>query len=329
MQEHEYTAAYIDIHFKGCAVYDARRLAQAVGLKRPDTIEITAPGCTRKFMPTISGIYYAEFDEGRKDEPPIVLIHGAGSSHLVWPAEIRRLPGQRVLAIDLPGHGRSAGTAQQSIRAYADQIVNFLGDLGLYHAVFIGHSMGGAIALTLAMRDPTQVAGLGLISTGAYLGVDAAFMEDLANPVTIPSALHQFQSRAFGPQAAPALVERCMQPIRQTRGSVLYGDWRACADFDVREAVAQIEAPTWVIVGSEDRVTPVAYAHFLAGRMPAARLQIIPGGGHMVLLEQTGSVLQGLQQYLSALSAARFAAARVRLVSPNTVTTYQPEKRKR
>lgn len=280
-------------------------------------------------MPTSAGIYYAEFDEGRKDEPPIVLIHGAGSNHLVWPAEIRRLPGQRVLAIDLPGHGRSAGTAQQSIGAYANQVVNFLGELGLYHAVFIGHSMGGAIALTLAMRDPTQVAGLGLISTGAYLGVSPEFVEDLANPMTSPSALQRFQARAFGPQVSPVLIERCMQAIKATRGSVIYGDWRACAEFDLRESVAQIEAPAWVIVGSEDKVTPVAYAHFLAGKMPAARLQIIPGGGHMVLLEQTARVLQGLQQYLSALSAARFAAARVRLPTASTVATLHTEKRPR
>jgi pimeloyl-ACP methyl ester carboxylesterase len=280
-------------------------------------------------MPTASGIYYAEFDEGRKEDPPIVLIHGAGSSHQVWPAEIRRLPGQRVLAVDLPGHGRSAGIARQTIRAYADRIVDFLGELGLYHAVFIGHAMGGAIALALAVRDPMQVAGLGLISTGAYLGVDPGFLEDLSNPVTIPSALHRFQKRAFGPDTPLPLIERCMAAIKETRGSVLYGDWRACADFDLRDAVAQIEAPTWVIVGSEDQVTPVAYAHFLVGRMPAARLQIIPGGGHMVMLEQTGRVAQGLQQYLSALSAARFAAARVRLPNPSTAIPYQTEKRKR
>lgn len=279
-------------------------------------------------MPIASGIYYAEHDEGRKDEPPIVLIHGAGSNHMVWPAEIRRLPGQRVLAVDLPGHGRSAGIAQQTIQAYADQIVNFLGELGLYHAVFIGHSMGGAIALALAMRDPTQTAGLGLISTGAYLGVDPIFLENLANPVTTITALQRFQTRAFGPQAAQPLIDRCMQNLKETRGSVLYGDWRACAEFDLREAVAQIEAPAWVIVGSEDQITPVSYAHFLAGRMPAARLQIISGGGHMVLLEQTGLVLQGLQQYLSALSAARFAAARVRMPAPNPISAYQTQKRK-
>ena len=273
-------------------------------------------------MPTASGIYYAQFDEGRKDEPPVILIHGAGSSHLVWPAELRRLSGQRVLAVDLPGHGRSGGTAQQTISAYSSQMVEFLAALGLYQAVFVGHSMGGAVALDVAVKHPAHVAGLGLIATGAYLGVNPDFLENLSSPLMVPNALHTFQQRAFGPQASPALVDRCMQTIKETRSSVLYGDWRACAEFDVRESVVRIESPAWVIAGSEDQITPVAYAHFLAGRMPAARLQIIPGAGHMLILEQPGRIAQGLQQFLGALSAARFAAARVRLPSPAPVPSF-------
>lgn len=185
--------------------------------------------------------------------------------------------------------------------------------------------MGGAVALELAVNHPTHVAGLGLIATGAYLGVDPTFLEHLANPVTIPNALHIFQMRAFGSQATPILIERCMQAMKETRSSVLYGDWRACSDFDLREAAVRVEAPAWVICGSEDRLTPINYANFLAGSLPAARLQIIPGAGHMLILEQPGRVAQGLQQFLAALSAARFSAARVRLPMPITypISTYQ------
>ena len=273
-------------------------------------------------MPTAAGIYYAQFDEGRKDEPPVILIHGAGSNHLVWPADLRRLAGQRVLAVDLPGHGRSGGVAQQAITAYSDQMVDFLAALGLFQAVFVGHSMGGAVAIDLAVRHPAHVAGLGLISTGAYLGVDPAFLENLANPLTVPNALHTFRTRAFSQATSPALIDRYMQVMKETRTSVLYGDWHACAAFDQRESVVHIESPAWIIAGSEDRLLPVAYAHFLAGRLPAARLQILPGAGHMALLEQPGQVSHGLVQFLSALSAARFAAARVHLPTQTLVNTY-------
>jgi pimeloyl-ACP methyl ester carboxylesterase len=274
-------------------------------------------------MPTAAGIYYAQFDEGNKDQPPVILIHGAGSSHTIWPAEIRRMAGQRVMAVDLPGHGRTGGVGMQSIRAYAGHMVEFLADLGLYQAVFVGHSMGGAVALELAVNHPAHVAGLGLIAAGAYLGVDPVFLENLSNPVTAPSALTWLRQRAFGRQATPVLIERFINSIKETRTSVLYGDWRACAEFDLREQISRAEAPAWIIAGSEDQLIPIAYAHFLAGRLPASRLQIIPGAGHMALLEEPARVSQGLQQFLSALVAARFAAARVHLPAPASVSAYQ------
>lgn len=274
-------------------------------------------------MPTAAGMYYALYDDGNKDQPPVILIHGAGSNHTIWPAEIRRLAGQRVLAVDLPGHGRSTGVALQTISAYADQMIELLAALGQYQAVFVGHAMGGAIALDIAARHPNNVAGLGLIATGAYLGVDRDFLENLGNPVTVSTAMAAFQAKAFGPGASPLVANRYMQTLREARPSVLYGDWRACAEFDLREKTTHVETPTWIITGGEDQLTPVAYAHFLAERLPAARLQVIQGAGHMVILEQTGKVVQGLQQFLLALAQARFSASRVRLPSPAQISAMQ------
>lgn len=274
-------------------------------------------------MPIATGIYYSHFDDGRKDIPPVVLIHGAASNHTIWPTEIRRMAGQRVIAVDLPGHGRSTGTAQQSIRAYAEQMVDFFAAIGLYEAVFVGHDMGGAVALELAVNHSSHVTGLGLISTGASINVDPLFLENLANPLTRPTAIATLRQRAFGSSMPAALVDRTMQCFEETRPSVMFGDWRACADFDVREAIAAVQAPAWIIVGDQDPLTPVASAHFLAGKMAAARLQIIPGGGHMVLLEHPARIKQGLQQFLTALIAARTTAARLRLPTPAPVNSYQ------
>jgi pimeloyl-ACP methyl ester carboxylesterase len=274
-------------------------------------------------MPTAAGIYYAQFDEGHKDEPPVVLIHGAGGNHLIWPPEIRRLTGRRVLAIDLPGHGNSAGLIQQTIANYSSQMVDFLAALGMYQAVFVGYSMGGALALELAVHHSKHVAGLGLIATGAYMGVNHDFLENLANPLTVPNALNTFQNQAFGSKTSPTQISRCMQTLREVRSSVLYADWRACANFDLREEIQHIEAPAWVIAGSEDRITPVAYAHFLADRIPAARLQILAGASHMVIQEQPKAVAQGLHQFLSALSAARFASARSHATTSPHVNAMQ------
>lgn len=276
-------------------------------------------------MPAAAGMYFAQFDNGQKDHPPVILLHGAGGNHLVWPAAIRRLNGQRVFAVDLPGHGRTGGVGLQSISAYADQMVEFLAALGLFQAVFVGHSMGGAIALDLAVRHPEHVAGLGLISSGAYLGVDPVMLDNFSTPFTLSGAFYTFQKRAFGPNASPALIERCISSMRETRPSVLAADWQACANFDLREVITQVSAPAWVIVGAQDRLTPVAYSHFLAGSLPAARLQVIPDAGHMVILEHPDKVAQGLQQFLTALQAARFSArARASAQTPPGIHVSEP-----
>lgn len=265
-------------------------------------------------------------DGGQKEQPPVILLHGAGSSQAIWPAVVRRLPGQRVFAVDLPGHGRSPGVGLQSIAAYADHLVDFLASLGLYQAVFVGHGMGGAIACDLAVRHSAHVAGLGMIASGAYLGVPSDMLDAFSNPLTLAHALHLFQQRAFGPGAQPGHIKTCLQILKDTRSSVLAADWQACAAFDCRPDVQQINVPGWIMVGSEDQLTPVVYAHFLAGQMPAARLHIIPGAGHMIILEQPERVAQGLQQFLAALASARVAGARM-APAPSTVEVPAPTRK--
>src|SRR5512136_3354839 len=94
--------------------------------------------------------YYA-LHRNQADGVPVLLIHGAGENHLVWPIGLRRLPGTIVYAIDLPGHGKSTGTGRSTIADYAEWLRSFLAALPVPAAVFIGHSMGGAIAQQLAI----------------------------------------------------------------------------------------------------------------------------------------------------------------------------------
>ena len=118
--------------------------------------------------------------------PPLLLIHGAGGSRLHWPPGIRRLTGWRVLAIDLPGHGDSPGPGERSIEAYTGCVLEWLDEYGVERVIPAGHSMGGAIALTLALQAPDRLAGMVLVGSGARLRVAPSILEISGQSSTFP-----------------------------------------------------------------------------------------------------------------------------------------------
>ena len=250
-------------------------------------------------MPLSTGIYYSISERGNPGTPSLVLLHGAGGSHMSWPAELRRLPGWNVLAVDMPGHGRSEGLGQRSIARYASSLLTFLDERGIHRAILVGQAMGGAIALQTALERPLLVAGLALIASGAYLGLPPDLLENASSPLTFALAIKQFQGLALCADASPDLVEQVTRLLRETRPGVLACDFQACADFDLRETVERIACPTWVSVGSEDRFTPPTYSRYLAGKLPAASLNVISGAGHMAALEHPTRIAAGLEKFLA------------------------------
>ncbi len=250
------------------------------------------------YMPSKAGIYYSISGGGQLSCPPVVLIHGAGSNHLCWPAELRRLSGFRVLAIDLPGHGRSDGTAQQFIGGYAAGLTNFLESLGIYQSILVGHSMGGAVALHIALNEPNRVAALGLIASGAHLAIPDELMEEISSPALAPMALDWLRKRLFGPAAGDNLVERVVGGLKEARPGVLYSDWQACARFDARPQIAGLHAPLWVAAGMDDQLVPLSSSQFVANHAPRAQFQLVPNAGHMLILEQPRLLGQGLLAFL-------------------------------
>lgn len=256
-------------------------------------------------MPIAAGLYYFIHEADNLTRPPVILIHGAGGTHLNWPPQIRRLDGQPVLAVDLPGHGKSEGVGRQAIAEYAADIIAFMDALKLRAAVIVGHSMGGAVALTLAIQHPKRVLGLGLIGSGARLRVAPALLESAANPATFASAVQRVTEFSYGPQADPRLKELGGQRMAETRPPVLYGDFLACDGFDVSDDLPRLKTRTLVLVGKQDRMTPLKYSQALADVIPNARLQIVPDAGHMLMLEQPAEVASALADFLTTIPYQR------------------------
>jgi pimeloyl-ACP methyl ester carboxylesterase len=128
-------------------------------------------------MPFAGDIHYRESSAGEIKRTPLVLVHGAGGSSLHWPTEVRRMAGERVLAIDLPGHGKSAAGGANTIGAYTSSLIDFLDRVRIDQAVLAGHSMGSAILQRLSLDHPERVKGLILLGAGANLPVNPTIIQ--------------------------------------------------------------------------------------------------------------------------------------------------------
>jgi pimeloyl-ACP methyl ester carboxylesterase len=168
----------------------------------------------------------------------------------------------------------------------------------LHRAVFVGHSMGGAIALTLAKKHADRVLGLGLFSTGARLRVNPILMENFANIQKFPNAVSLIISKSFSKHAETRLVELSSNRLTQTRPAVLHGDFTACNHFDMLDSLTTIKTPTLVVCGQNDEMTPLRYSQYLNDHIPGSQLSVIPNAGHMVMLESPQVSAQILGEFL-------------------------------
>lgn len=233
--------------------------------------------------------------------PPLVLIHGVGGDHLSWPPEIRRLAGVRVFTLDLPGHGKSKGPGLQSVDDYAESVIGFMNAADLSRAVFVGHALGGAIALRLAIDHPQWVAGIGLIATGARLPVAAEILENAANSATISLAVQSLQELMITPLTEKLVRDQAYKQLSSIRPSLVHGDLYACDHFDVTSCLDIIHSPVLVICGTSDQLTPRRFSDNLAQKIPGAALQTIDGAGHLVMLEQPHRVAGLLSVFLKVI----------------------------
>ncbi len=230
---------------------------------------------------------------------PVIFVHGAGSSHLLWWNQMRALePYARPLALDLPGHGRSGPPGRDTISAYADVVLGVLDALSLGHAVVVGHSMGGAIAQTLALEHPDRVSGLGLIGTGARLRVLPAILDGILDH--FDATVAAIVENAYAPGLDPVLRQRAEAELRACPPCVTHADFVACNAFDILSRVGEIRAPALVLCGREDKMAPPKYSEFLASQIPHARLVLVEGAGHFVMLEQPEPVNRALVELVQA-----------------------------
>jgi pimeloyl-ACP methyl ester carboxylesterase len=236
--------------------------------------------------------------------PAVVFLHGAGFDHTTWALHSRWFShhGYGVLAPDLPGHGRSSGTALPTIADMADWTAALLDAAGVSKARLVGHSMGSLIALETAARHPTKVSGLSLIGTAATMTVGPDLLKaaeannhDAVDMVSIWGLGYQAE---LGGSLAPGLWMHsgAQRVLENCRPGVLFNDLSACNAYqNALAAAATIAVPTTLILGERDMMTPAKAGKALAAALPNARTIVLPGAGHMMMVERPDELLAALQ----------------------------------
>ncbi len=244
--------------------------------------------------------------------PTAVFIHGAQNDHSVWGLQSRYFAHHdfSVLAVDLPGHGRSAGPALDSVEAMADWINRLLDAGGVQQAVLVGHSMGSLIALEASARQPARKAGIALVGTAYPMKVSQALLETARDrePVAIEMVTQWSHSSIAQKPSAPApgfyvpgMGRRLMQQVSQRNPEqVFFTDFSACNNYaNGEQAAGSLACPALFLLGSKDVMTPPRAAASLAAGMPDARVVTLEACGHALMAEQPDQVLDTLFRFAS------------------------------
>ena len=238
------------------------------------------------------------------DLPLVVFIHGAGFDHTVWalPARYFAHHDRAVLAVDLPGHGKSAGAPLTSIAALADWVVHLLDAVGAEKAALVGHSMGALVALEAAGRHAARVRAAALLGPAPKMPVHPDLLA--AAEANEHAAFDLMTSWGFGPSGhlggakVPGswLMGGGERLLERVRPGVLYADLAACNAYDgAMAAAAAVACPVVLIMGSDDKMTPARAGAKLAAAIPGAQQAVIPGCGHMMLAEKPDESLDALR----------------------------------
>lgn len=287
----------------------------SVGARRrdPDVGRLgTLPFDEARHLPAPDGGHL--FTTAHGHGPTFLFVHGFAMTSRVWTKQFRDLPraGIRTLAFDHRGHGASTATlADTSVDNLADDIRVVVEGLDLRDSVAVGHSLGGMALLAFVVRYPEVAAarlrGVVLVSTAARLGVAHVPLLGRALVPFTSGFVHSGAwarpdwSRAaarllFGRDPVPSQVDLVRVLLASAREETVIGCAQALTSFDLTGQLGRVALPTLVVNGTADLLTTPGDARRLARGIPGARLELVSGAGHMVMLEQAerlGALLCG------------------------------------
>ncbi|HEY9054472.1 MAG TPA: alpha/beta hydrolase [Rectinemataceae bacterium] len=244
-------------------------------------------------------LYYAQAGSG----PAVVYIHGNTGSSL-WYSKAMDLPGRTCYALDLPNFGRSDPMpGDVDLFRYAESVSAFIEALGLEKPLVVGHSLGGAVAQALAVSSPGIANGLVLVDSAAPSGLKTP--RDRYPLIEMMRTDRAFLSKALAATVPtlkdPSLFEALVDDALRMAEKAWIGNAEALSAFDISGKTQDLDLPVCVIWGKLDYIVTEAMARETAQAYAGARLEILDGVGHSVLVEDPGRFLAILGDFASKI----------------------------
>jgi pimeloyl-ACP methyl ester carboxylesterase len=193
----------------------------------------------------------------------------------------------------------SAGSAEATVRAYAGYVEALLDALDLKNVILGGHSMGGAIALEIALKNPARLGGLLLVGTGAKLRVLPVIFSMIRDDFEV--AIESMGNFAFGPNPSEEILDEHKRLMAMNTPDVLIQDFTACDSFDIIDQISGVTLPTLILCGKDDRLTPAKYSEFLHKKIGGSEAVFFEDCGHMPMIEQSAAFNRAVESFLSRL----------------------------
>jgi len=251
---------------------------------------------------------YTAAHELDPSQSTVAFVHGAGLDHSWFGLQSRYFGyhGRNVLAVDLPGHGRSEGPPLQTIEAMADWLSILLKKTKLEKVSIVGHSMGSLVAVEFAARHAAQCERIALIAVGYPMKVAEPFLEAARRNDYAAFDMQTIWGHAAqvplgsNPNPGMCMYGDTLARLERLAPSVLYNDLKASNDYGSgAQSAAKVKCPALLILGRRDVMTPPRRAMELAKAVSAARVVEIPASGHSLMAEAPDATLDALIGFIS------------------------------
>jgi pimeloyl-ACP methyl ester carboxylesterase len=234
------------------------------------------------------------FEDGRKS---LVFVHGSGGDSSVWERQLEALGNEfNIIAVDLPGHGRSGGAGEEDVFRYAEWIRKVMESIPMEKPVLVGHSLGAAISIALALTCDDMLSGIVIVGGGARMPVNQMVFDGIKSNYSEFVALSP--NFAVHRKNRERLRGFLTENFSEIDPSVFYNDFISCDRFDVTEKLGQIRLPTLIICGEDDKLMPPKFSSHLHDNISNSRLVLIPECGHFFMMEDEDVFITALRDFV-------------------------------